>query len=199
MILLSHVVCSVTFKCKWTSSSCEDDVSGGVWCSVNRPCFSVYCMCQSLMNWQQIRHLNLYFNVVKIGAGHPYCSYSFQFYRWIVVGGGIGFTSRGQGGVCEPGLGKTFSYLLMSLQTVSSVTMGLLMSIETSVPSSLGTLSNRNVLLDMVLSAPHKDFYSHTVSCRCNCSGLSFKHLEHKLSNFLAIFLLIGFHYDSIC
>lgn len=26
-----------------------------------------------------------YFNVVKVGAGNPSCSYSFQLYRWMVV------------------------------------------------------------------------------------------------------------------
>lgn len=43
-MILILVDFSVTLQCKWTSSSCEGDVSGGAWCSVNWPCFSLYCM-----------------------------------------------------------------------------------------------------------------------------------------------------------
>lgn len=146
------------------------------WCLVfcELALLSVYCICQSLMNWQQIRW---YFNVVKIGAGFPYCSYSFQFYGWIVVRGGHWVLPAGVGmGICEPGLGKTlflsFSYLLMSLQMLSSAAAALWgglnvcreTSLFTTFTPSPGTLSNKNVLLGTVLSAPPNDFYSHTVS-----------------------------------
>lgn len=62
------------------------------------------------------------------------------------------------------------------------------------------SLSNKNVFLGSVLSAPSNNFYSDTVSCRGICSDLSFKHLKHKLDiTLFCNILFIGFHYDSIC
>lgn len=61
-------------------------------------------------------------------------------------------------------------------------------------------LSNQNVLLGTVLSAPPNDLNSHTVSCWGICNSFSFKHLEHKIGiKLFSNIFYIGFHYDSIC
>lgn len=41
-----------------------------------------------------------YFNVMKVGAGYPYCSHSFHLYLWIMVGGRGGFVNQGWERLC---------------------------------------------------------------------------------------------------
>ena len=211
--MLSH------FKCKWTSSSCEGDVSGGVWCSVNWHCFSLYCMwcdwaagrtdvniCVS-HEWLTADHTfkPLCFNVAKTGAGYPNLLIPVI---WVDCGhGDIGFYKQGYGwGFVNQGwerLGSVFLLFIdwLSLQMFSSAAMALWWNVY-GERSLFATFTSSLFLTTM--------FFQHGTVCSLMIlipspagafvMAFSFKHLEHKLGiKLFSNILFPSFHYDSIC
>lgn len=128
-------------------------------------------------------------NVVKVGAGDPSCSYSFQVYWWIMIRWvtGFGFASGEFGwafitGVCKRLL---LSFFLLFIDNRGS--LWCIKCLEREIvlwktfTSSPLPLSSKNVLTGTVLSVATNHFYSYTIYCRGIRNGCSLKRLENKL------------------